>query len=136
MKDFKIIIKSTVDGETNELITYGDVVEEFGATSVNYYDEQTKSPTRIVVGCDSVNIIREGELSSVLTFEEGKSLEAVLRTEYGEIPLVVETTSIRKFINEKIVKVVLDYITDFNGERSKFSISLYAEKINLNKVEA
>ena len=41
MREYKITIKSTVDGETNEMITYGNVAKEYGATSVNYFDEET-----------------------------------------------------------------------------------------------
>ena len=132
MREYKITIKSTVDGETNEMITYGNVAKEYGATSVNYFDEQTKSPTRIVIGLDNVSIIREGEISSVLIFEQGRVTDSAIRTEYGDIPLALETTGINRDINENAVSLSLDYVTDFGGERSRFNISLFAEKLTVN----
>jgi len=129
MREYKITIKSTVDGETNEIITFGNVAKEYGATSVNYFDEQTKSPTRIVIGSDNVSIIREGEISSVLIFEQGRVTDSAIRTEYGDIPLALETTGIDHVIQENAVRLSLDYVTDFGGERSCFNISLFAEKL-------
>ena len=87
MKDYRIIIKSTVDGETNQVITFGEVVKEYGATSVNYVDEESLNPTRIVISSDIVSIIKEGEISTVLTFEKDKTTTSYLSTMYVDIPM-------------------------------------------------
>ena len=130
MRDYRITITSTVDGETNEIITFGSVNKEYGSTSVNYFDDETNSPTRIVIGCDNVCIIREGEINSVLTFEEGKITDSAIHTMYGDIPLSLETMGIGCSEWDGGVGVKLDYVTDLGGEKNRFAISVRAEKIN------
>lgn len=119
-----------MDGETNEIITFGSVNKEYGSTYVNYYDDETQSPTRIVIGQDNVSIIREGEINSVLTFEEGKVTDSTIRTAYGDIPLSLQTIGVGRTEWDGGVGVNLDYVTDLGGETSRFAISVRAERIN------
>lgn len=130
MRDYRITIRSTVDGETNEIITFGSVGKEYGSTCVSYYDDETQSPTRIVIGRDNVSIIREGEINSVLTFEEGKTTDSAIRTAYGDIPLTLQTIGVGSAEWDGGVGVNLDYVTDLGGETSRFAISVRAERIN------
>ena len=129
MKDYRIIIKSTVDGETNQVITFGEVVKEYGATSVNYVDEESLNPTRIVISSDIVSIIKEGEISTVLTFEKDKTTTSYLSTMYGDIPMSLKTTDIVSTESEHCVNLDLVYLTDMGGEISRFHVSVKAERI-------
>ena len=81
---YKITIKSTVDGETNEIVAFGNVFKEYGSTAIDFSDEENGNYTKIVIGEDMVSIIKEGDISTVLLFERGKSTFSELSTEYGE----------------------------------------------------
>jgi len=129
MKDYRITIKSTIDGETNEVITLGDVVKEYGSTSVSYVDDINNNSTRIVIGEDIVSIIRGGEMDTIMTFEKGKTTYAAIRTEYGEIPLDLETTGITSGEWDGGIDLDLKYTTNLAGESSKFNVYVRAERI-------
>ncbi len=128
MSEYKIILKSTVDGETNEVLTYGDVTEEYGSVAVRYADEESGGPTKIVIGNDTVNIIKEGNVNTVMTFEEGKVTEAGLATEYGVIPFTYRTTGISSSVSERGVRLELNYVTEMGGEENRFNVVLNAIK--------
>lgn len=130
MRDYRITIRSTVDGETNEVIALGDVVKEYGSTTINYEDDVNNNSTRIVVGQDIVSIIRGGDMNTIMTFEKGKTTYAAIRTEYGDIPLDLETTDITCGEWANGVNLGLKYVTNLAGESSKFDVSVKAEKIN------
>ncbi|MBP5308870.1 MAG: DUF1934 domain-containing protein [Clostridia bacterium] len=131
MKDYRITIKSTIDGETNEVITLGSVLREYGFTTVRYEDADSSDPTKIVIGDGIISIAREGELNSVLTFEKDKVYSANLVTAFGEIPVEVKTLDVSAEETGGNVDMKLDYITDFGGKSSRFNISLKAEKLDL-----
>jgi len=130
MRDYRITIRSTVDGDTSEVITFGEVFKEYGATTVSYMDEELNSPTRIVFGGGIVNIIREGDYSSVLTFERGKTTTSALETEFGDIPVALETTDVDCGEWDGGLKINLAYETVLGGERSRFDVTVRAERIN------
>ncbi len=129
MQDYKITIKSSVDGETNEVVAFGNVFKEYGSTAIGYNDAETGASTKIVIGTDIVSIIKEGEINSVLLFERGKNTSSCLSTEYGEIPFDVETTEIFETETENSVDLKLSYTSFLGGEASRFNVSVRAEKI-------
>ena len=129
MKDYRITIKSTVDGETNEIIMLGDVFREYGFTTVHYEDEDSHDPTKIVIGDGVISIARTGEMNSVLTFEKDAVCSASIVTPFGEIPLSVKTIDLSAVEADGNVDMSIDYVTEIGGNSSRFNISLRAEKL-------
>ena len=129
MKDYRITIKSTVDGETNEVILLGDVSREYGFTTVRYEDADNLDPTKIVIGNGVISIARTGEMNSVLTFEKDKTYSASILTDFGEIPVVLTTIDVSAEEIDGNVDMQLDYVTDFGGKSSRFNVSVKAEKL-------
>ena len=129
MRDYKITIVSTVDGEKSEYIVYGDVFKEFGYTAVRFEDADSKDPTKIVISEDMITVAREGELTSTLTFEKDKSVNATIQTAYGFLPIGLKTTDLFSNEGENGLDIRLSYLTDFVGVVSRFDIFLRAEKI-------
>lgn len=130
MKNYRITIKSTVDGETNEIMMFGDVSREYGCTTVSYLDEESNDPTKIVIGNGLVSISRSGEMNTLLTFEKDKIYTANINTEYGEIPMEIQTLGLTASEFTGGVDLKLSYITDIAGYTSRFNLSLHAEKLN------
>lgn len=130
MNDYRITIRSTVDGETNEVIMLGDVYKEYGYTTVRYEDAESNDPTRVVIGKDVISISREGEMNTFLTFEKDKVFSTSVSTRYGEIPIVLKTVELIAVERDEGVDLKLAYVTDFGGTSSKFDLSLSADKIS------
>ena len=126
---YKITIKSTVDGETNEIVAFGNVFKEYGSTAIDFSDEENGNYTKIVIGEDMVSIIKEGDISTVLLFERGKSTFSELSTEYGEIPVETRTTDISEILTDDSVMLKLAYTSFVGGLTERFDVNVTAEKI-------
>ena len=129
MNDYKITIRSTVDGETNEVILLGNVYKEYGYTTVRYENAENNDPTKVVIGKEVVSITREGEMKTFLTFEKDKVFSTSVSTSFGEIPIVLKTVELLAVERDEGVDLKLAYVTDFGGTSSKFDLSLSADKI-------
>ncbi len=126
---YKITIKSTVDGELNEIVAYGDVFNEYGSTVIEFTDEVTGNYSKIVIGEDMVSIIKEGEINTVFLFERGKTTFSELFTEYGEIPVETHTTDIVQDSTEDSVMLKLVYTSFTGGMSERFDVSVTALKL-------
>lgn len=129
MNDYKITIRSIVDGQTSEVIAFGDVSDENGTKTIGYFDGDTGSNMRVIIGGGIVSIVREGEMDTVLTFEKGKTYDADIRTEYGIIPFLVKTSDVKYEGGEENFQLKLDYYSDLGGEFNRFDVTIGAEKI-------
>ena len=126
---YKITIKSTVDGELNEIVAYGDVFNEYGSTVIEFTDEVTGNYSKIVIGEDMVSIIKEGEINTVFLFERGKTTFSELSTEYGEIPVETHTTDIVQDSTVDSVMLKLVYTSFTGGMSERFDVSVTALKL-------
>ena len=126
---YKITIKSTVDGELNEIVAYGDVFNKYGSTVIEFTDEVTGNYSKIVIGEDMVSIIKEGEINTVFLFERGKTTFSELSTEYGEIPVETHTTDIVQDSTEDSVMLKLVYTSFTGGMSERFDVSVTALKL-------
>ncbi len=129
MKDYKITILSTIDGQTSEVIVYGNVYKEYGSTVVYYNEGESNDPTKIVIADEVITIAREGEMNTLLTFEKDKTYSSTLDTEYGSIDIEMKTLDLYSAEKDRGVEMGIEYLTQIAGLESRFSISVRAEKV-------
>lgn len=129
MNDYKITIKSVTDGQVNEVITYGTMSEEYGLPKVEYFDEETGSKNKIVFSDGIISIVREGEISSVMTFEKGNNTEGEIVTPYGTIPVTFQTDVAESSKRDDGYSICLDYNTDLGGEVSRFNVNISIDRV-------
>lgn len=125
---YKIVLNSVTDGESTQIITDGDVINENGTTSVSFVDSQTGDSTKIVINDEVVSIIKFGTISSILEFSIGEETNTFLTTPYGVLPIKLKTSSVKCERDNDSVRVSLDYNTYFESEVSRFEISLTATR--------
>lgn len=124
MDAYRIEMKSTVDGEVSEIITYGDVFREHGGTVVFFSDPDGDTEVRIVVGEEMVSVVRSGEIETVMTFEKGRTLSADLVTEYGTLSFPYYVDRVFTHVGERGVRVILEYAS---GE-TRYEVDVKCEK--------
>lgn len=128
MADCKIILTSEVNGEKTEIITFGNMKVKNRSSEVSFSDSETGENTSIIIDNKIVSILRNGEINTLLTFEEGKTTEALMSFPFGELPVILTTSSVKAEIDLKSIKMFLNYTTTIDDDINNFSISLLATK--------
>ncbi|CDF57244.1 DUF1934 domain-containing protein [Thermobrachium celere] len=107
--------KQLIDGqeETIELISEGIYYKD-NDVYIAEYDESEISGmegtrTTLVIGRDSLNIIRRGTTTSDLRFKKGESHTAFYTTPYGALEITISTNQVNIEADEKGAKVYLEY---------------------------
>ncbi|MBZ4663981.1 MAG: hypothetical protein JG776_1696 [Caloramator sp.] len=113
--------KQLIDGqeETIELISEGIYYKD-NDSYVAEYDESEISGmegtrTTLIIGQDSLNIIRSGTTTSELKFKKGEKHTAFYSTPYGALEITISTNKVDIQADDKGAKVELDYKMQATG---------------------
>lgn len=129
--NYKIILKSTSGGATGEFINTGVLTEEFGEKALSYtsYSDEVDYETKIILGKDMVSVINSGSLTSVFNFEQGKTHDSSIVTEYGSLPVSIKTNSIHRIFSEDSIFLKIEYQTFISDKPDNFIMEISAQKI-------
>lgn len=129
MSEYKIVLKTTVDGETTELLSYGDIRSEAGSTVVEFEEPDAGEITKIVLGGGIVSVVRDGKINSVMQFEKGKSFSADLATEWGSFAFPYTVERAFSHVGESGVRVILSYTSGTEEEAVRYEVDVKCEKV-------
>lgn len=123
----------SAEPETVEINTVGKLRCDNGRIEVSYEETEvtgmegsTTSVTFVKGQEEIVSMIREGAVSTVLVFEEGKRHHCVYNTPFMPFQVCVHTLKVEnRLLDEKYI--ALDYIVEIRGakaERTRFRIDI------------
>lgn len=134
IKDVMISVESTKedadgDRESMSFVTEGTLGCEGGQRKITYQESEVTgmngTTTILQVEKDSVLLIRNGALSSLLVFEKGKTHFSEYDTQYGIIQIGVTARRVQVDMTDEGGKVKIDYLLEYNGAQGgRNSISL------------
>ena len=134
IKDVMISVESTKedadgDSESMSFVTEGTLGCEDGQCKITYQESEVTgmdgTTTILQVEKDSVLLIRNGTLSSLLVFEKGKTHLSEYDTQYGIIQIGVTARRVQVDMTDKGGKVQIDYLLEYNGAQGgRNSISM------------
>lgn len=129
MGEYKIELKTTIDGEKTELVSYGDVTEEFGSTVVAFEDGEENSLSRIVIGDGIVSVVRDGAIRSVMQFEKGKTLCADVNTDWGSFSFPYTVQRVFSHVGDQGVRLKLEYVGGEGEDATRYEVDMKCEKV-------
>ena len=114
-------VQKDEDGKSEINADYkGTMYYKSGVYHVFYteYSEEGEalSKCRIKCGDGIVEIKREGNYSSRLQFQQGKTFKTVYRTPYGDMPVVIKTKRVLSAVDSVGGKIILDYSMSLAGK--------------------
>lgn len=124
-------------GQTDKIsfVTEGKLLKENDDYIISYEESEItglSGTTTIMKICkDSVTLIRQGNVDSVMLFEAGKTHLADYGTQYGSLLLGVTTKNINIDLNDAGGNIKVDYIFEFNhvyGGRNKLNVAVSEKK--------
>ena len=125
------IIQTDSDGQTQviKFETPATIVIKGDSTYINYKEKSVDTgeltKTSIKVNKDSINIIRFGDFSSNISFNEKRDYSCQYETPYGTIDMNIVTNKLFKQIENDNIEISLDYninLDEKNTMNNKFSI--------------
>lgn len=135
-KQVLITVNSVIDGATGEsdkmsFVTEGTLSRINDEYIVQYEESQLTgldgTTTTLRVSRDSVTLIRQGNVDSMMLFEAGKTHLTDYDTQYGSVMLGITTRNINVEFNESGGKIQVDYILEYNrayGGRNILDVSV------------
>ncbi len=135
-KQVLITVNSVIDGTAGEsdkmsFVTEGTLSRINDEYIVQYQESQITgldgTTTTLKVSRDSVTLIRQGNVDSMMLFEEGKTHLTDYNTQYGSVMLGITTKKVNVDLNESGGKIKVDYILEYNrayGGRNILDVSV------------
>lgn len=135
-KQVLITVNSVIDGTAGEsdkmsFVTEGTLSRINDEYIVQYQESQITgldgTTTTLKVSRDSVTLIRQGNVDSMMLFEEGKTHLTDYYTQYGSVMLGITTKKVNVDLNESGGKIKVDYILEYNrayGGRNILDVSV------------
>ena len=131
--DLSMLGDSQPDPEVIEINTFGKKKSENGRIDISYeesevtgMDGSTTSISYDTSAIGVVSMIREGAVSTVLVFEEGKRHHCVYNTPFMPFEVCVHTLKVENNL-EGVGSLSLDYVVEIRGakaERTKFTMQI------------
>lgn len=127
----------TPNGESDKIsfVTEGTLLKEDGEYVLRYEESKITglegTTTTMKIGKDSVTLIRQGNVDTLMLFEVGKTHLSGYDTPYGNIMLGVTARNIHIDINDNGGKIAVEYILEYNrayGGRNKLNVVISEQK--------
>lgn len=125
----KIIGRNTDSGEEVSFYTIGKVQLDSLSVKVEYEEKKETSvdSTTILISDDVVSVTKIGELSHTMIFEEGKTNQATLSTEYGDMNANILTKSVQNQMTDGQIDLKMIYAIEIGGtvlSNNEFTITV------------
>lgn len=125
----KIIGRNTDSGEEVSFYTIGKVQLDSLSVKVEYEEKKETSvdSTTILISDDVVSVTKIGELSHTMIFEEGKTNQATLSTEYGNMNANILTKSVQNQMTDGQIDLKMIYAIEIGGtvlSNNEFTITV------------
>lgn len=125
----KIIGRNTDSGEEVSFYTIGKVQLDSLSVKVEYEEKKETSvdSTTILISDDVVSVTKIGELSHTMIFEEGKTNQATLSTEYGDMNANILTKSVQNQMTDGQIDLKMIYAIEIGGtvlSNNEFTITI------------
>lgn len=125
----KIIGRNTDSGEEVSFYTIGKVQLDALSVKVEYEEKKETSvdSTTILISDDVVSVTKIGELSHTMIFEEGKTNQATLSTEYGDMNANILTKSVQNQMTDGQIDLKMIYAIEIGGtvlSNNEFTITV------------
>ncbi len=135
-KQVLITVNSVIDDATGEsdkmsFITEGTLIRINDEYIVSYEESQLTgldgTTTTLKVSQDSVTLIRQGNVDSMMLFEVGKTHLTDYDTQYGSVMLGITAKNVNVDFSDSGGKIKVDYILEYNrayGGRNSLDVSV------------
>ena len=135
MTKVMLTITGVQNGSENiELITEGDLKESEKSLTLEYSETEISgmegTKNIITIEDSMITLMREGDVSTSLYFEEGKRFVGNYNTRVGTLSMSVFPTLVRAVHDETSGQVRLEYELDLEGDCSINKLSLSYKKID------
>lgn len=139
-KKVLITVDSVIDsiaGESDKMsfITEGKLSGENGQYMVSYEESEltglTGTTTTLKVDKNSVTLIRQGNVETMMLFEVGKTHLTDYDTHFGSIMLGITAKNVAVDLCESGGNIKVDYILEYNrayGGRNKLNVKVSEKK--------
>lgn len=125
-KDVKVTIRgihSDADGESIEVVSLGEMIEEDEQLLVQYEeaaDDDSGMDCELVkntlkISPDQVEIIKKGPSETHMIFIEDKDTLSFYSTPFGELEVSIHTDKLERVQTEKGFQILLKYSLDVNA---------------------
>jgi len=130
-----LTITGVQNGSENiELITEGDLKENGKSLVLEYAETEISgmegTKNIITVEDSMITLMREGDVSTSLYFEEGKRFVGNYTTQLGTLSMSVYPTVVRTIHDENSGKINLEYELDLEGACTINKLSLSYTKVD------
>lgn len=122
--------------EKMSFTTEGKLSGVVGAYEIMYQESELTglagTTTTLKAGKDSIILIRDGALGSMLVLEKGKTHQSTYRTEYGSLQIGVTARRVDVNMTDLGGELTADYLLDINGTgggRSSIRIAVRGKQI-------
>lgn len=106
------------DGQTdiNEEEFFGQYFNKNNMHYVLMEDEKTAKSARYKFNHRFMEVVRNGDIHSKLTFDASKCCEAIYRTPYGRMPFVFDTKTVTLTDNPEEIRIEVCYVIKNNNQ--------------------
>ena len=123
------------DSDAMELVTEGTFQEESGVYVLQYEESQMtgmgETQTTITVEGDQVTLVRTGQFTSQMVFQEGRQHLSMYNTPYGSLEIGVSTRHLLAELDENGGNIEVDYSIEVDHAVAGRNIF----QINIKKAE-
>ncbi len=113
------------DAEVMNFITEGTYYKQENAYFITYAESEVTgldgTTTTLKVSPDSVTLIRQGNVSSLMVFEKGRKHTSGYNTEFGMIEVGVTARSLSVDMDDSGGRFDLEYVIEVNNQVTSFT---------------
>lgn len=128
MYTVEVLNEQIIDGENGSVAekAAGNYTLKNGKAYIRYVteDENGKTQTTVIAEKDMITIKRSGTVSSVMIFKNAVKTSFLYRMPYGNIPMKINTESIKNSLGEHGGKLMIRYRLIAQGEEYENNITI------------
>ncbi len=113
------------DADVINFITEGTFDKQDNAYCISYAESEVTgldgTTTTLTVSPDSITLIRQGNVSSLMVFEKGRKHTSGYETEFGIIEVGVTARKLSVDLNDNGGRFDLEYVIEVNNQVASFT---------------